>query len=160
MVGDHLRVYRRLKDRARILQLLSQLDGVDKVSVVGNRKRPLYIIDDQRLGVLHSRASRSRIADMSDSQIALQLGQSLLLENIIDMPEPFSRQDPAPAAGVSHGNAAALLPSVLQGKKPIIYGCRNIPPVQVISSEHSAFFTQACLGLLKITHVINSLSSQ
>ena len=36
MICDHLRINRRLEDRARILQFSSQLDSIDKIPVVGN----------------------------------------------------------------------------------------------------------------------------
>src|SRR5699024_10909137 len=117
MVRDHLRVDGRLEDRTGIFQFLSQFQRVDKISVVRDSERPLYIVDDKGLRVLHTGPSCGGLADMTYSQVSSQFENCLLVKHLIDMPKPFPGNDLPLSESIRHCHPTALLPPVLQCKK-------------------------------------------
>ena len=62
------------------------------------------------------------------------------------------------AGGIAYGNAAALLSSVLQGKKPVINRRSHIASVEIINAENAAFLVKPVVFQLCVKAKVFHLS--
>ena len=100
-------------------------------------KRTLNVLRDQRLSVFQDAGACCGISHMSDGNRSGKRIKDRMVENFTDQSHVLMAPDPAI---VIDGNAAALLSTVLQGKKAIIHQWRDLKFISVKNTENSAFF--------------------
>ena len=129
-----------MEDAARQLELFAQFGRVCEVPVVGNGHGPLYMANDKRLRIGAQARARGGIAAVADAHLPAGHGvQHVLCEHFVHKAQLAALIDDA---AVVYGNAAALLPAVLQGIQRIIRRGHHVVAVPVIHAEHAAFLMQ------------------
>ena len=140
-VGDDLRVDRRVEDGAGEFELVAQQVGVAQVAVVRERHLPLLVIDGERLAVASACRACRAVAYMTDGNLALgEAGKNLAGKDIVDESEILVR---GKDAVIVHGDAAALLPAVLQRVKGVVGHRRDVRRLGRKYAEYTAFFMYA-----------------
>ena len=130
-----------MKEGAVFLQMIPQFLGVDQVSVVGQSQSSLYIVQHQRLGVDQSGGSCGGVPHMSDSQIAMEAVEVFFFKYLADQSHAFVGINISLRSfGVAYGNAAGLLPSVLESRESIVDRRRYVISGKVIDTENAAGF--------------------
>ena len=151
VVGDHLGVNGGLENGSGVLQLLPQLGRVHQIAVVGQPQGALHVVEHQRLGVLTGAAARSGVAHVAHPDISVHPLQMLRLKHFIAKPHSLVCGNlPLGSLRIADCDAAALLPPVLQGEKPVIDGRCHVCAIQVVDSENPAFFPQLVPSNVKI----------
>ena len=119
-----------------MLQFMPELIGIAQVSIVCNRQCSFDVAHDKRLGILPDARARGGLPHMADSDLALQFPQNFIIEGLRHQSHIFiTGNDPL----VVYGNAAALLPSVLEGQEPVVCGiCRVQCAIHRIDAEYAA----------------------
>ena len=119
-----------------MLQFMPELIGIAQVSIVCNRQCSFDVAHDKRLGILPDARARGGIPHMADSDLALQLPQDLIIEGLRHQSHILiTGNDPL----VVYGNAAALLPSVLESQEPVVCSiCRIQCAIHRIDAEYAA----------------------
>ena len=130
------------------LQLLPQGIGIDQIPVVDQGQRPFTVVYHNGLGIIPVCNAGGPIAHMTHCHVPLpQPGQNFRGNHLFHQAQVFvGRND----AVVAHGNAAALLPPVLQGKEAVIAGGGDLLVLLTIDAEDTAFLSQLShrLGIL------------
>ena len=111
-VQDHLGVRGGLEDRARRLQLVAQDRRVHQVAVVAHRDGPAVALDEIGLGIGGHGVARRGVAHVAHGPVALEQGQPLVREDVVDEAHPLLD---AQALAVARDDARRLLPAVLLG---------------------------------------------
>lgn len=115
-VSQNLCVRRGLKNAPLIFELLLQLGGVDKVSVMGKRQTAVALgTEEERLYIFVSAASSRRIPNVPDCAFSLYFAELAILKHFSDQPLAFVRRQ---FFTVSCYNASPLLSSVLEAVEP------------------------------------------
>ncbi len=138
-MGDNLGIAGGVEDAAGKLQLLPQLGGVHQVAVVGHRHGALDVVNDHGLGVGPAAGAGGGVPDMAHSHLPLaQGGQDVLGEDLAHQPQVLMvADDPV----IADGDAAALLPPVLEGVEGQVGGNRHILFFTfIIDAKEAAFF--------------------
>ena len=149
VAGDQLRIDGGLKNGSRIFQLPAKLRRVHQISVMRKPQRSLHVVQHQRLRVFSGAASRRGIPHVSHADIPLQPADVLRMKDLVDQSHVLYGSDLSlRPGGIAHGDAAALLPSVLQGEKPVINRPRHIFSVKIVHAEDAAFFLQSVFSVL------------
>ena len=129
-----------MEDCAGQLQFAAELGGVTEVPVVRQRHFPLLMIDLNRLAVSAAGTAGRAVAHMADGHIPLrQTRKRIGRKDFADQPDVLMR---GKNTIVVDDNAAALLPTVLQGIQAVIYGVSDIRFMRAHYPEHAAFFVQ------------------
>ena len=97
---------------APIGQLFLELDGVDDVAVVRQRKLERWAVGQNGLGVRQIAAAGGRVACVTDSDVAGQAGEVVLVEGLRHQAHRSTGPDVLPVAG---RYPDALLPPMLKG---------------------------------------------
>ena len=127
-----------MENRALQFQLGAKLIGIDKISVVCKRHASFDMIDDDRLRVVPVARAGRAVAHMADRHIAhAKLVQILRCKHVVDKTDILIS---VKNAVVVHHDAAAFLPSVLEGKKSVIGHMRDIVRRIAENAEYAAFF--------------------
>ena len=122
-----------------ILKLLPQLVHPYQVSVVDHRQGALHIFDGQGLGVLPLPGPGGGIAHMAHGHGPIQPLKGLFVKHLADQAHILIK---GLLPVVDGGDAAGLLPPVLQGIQPVIGGL-GAAPRRIIDTEHAALLVQA-----------------
>ena len=145
-ISDDLRVCGARKNHALLQKLLSHLFRVCDISVVGERKRPLGIIQKYGLRIFHTAGSGCRIADMTDSDVAVKALQHLLRKHLAHQAHALVGSNVADrSVHITDYDTGRLLPSVLQGYQPIINHLRRIIVILLPDTKYAALLMKLVL---------------
>ena len=155
-VADDLGIGGAVEDSALVFQLAAKLQSVRQVAVVAEGHGAPAMPDDHGLGVGPDAAAGGGVADMAGGHMGrglCQRSQHRRGEHLIDKAEvPVAVDD----AVIVHGDAAALLPTVLQSVQGRVSGSRHIlRACTVIDAENAALFVKR---VCKIRHYSSSIS--
>ena len=111
---------------------------IDDVAVVRQREIARVVTEKERLDILHAAASGSGIAHMADSRRPFQSSKFLLVENLGHQSPTL---DAVKSAVLIHrDDAGPLLPTVLQGMKPVVGQRRGVR--HPVDAENPALLVQ------------------
>ena len=132
---DHLRVGRRLEDRASLHELVLELAGIDEIAVVPDRDLPVRAIDQNRLRVIDVAVAGRRVAHVTDRDVAGQFFERLFRKRIGHITHRLRDAD---GAAVRRGDAGAFLAAMLKRIKTQVgqVGSLRVPE----DAENAAFF--------------------
>ena len=144
--GDHFRIRGTLEYRSLLLQLLAEQRRVGHIPVVGNDQAALDVIHAKGLNVAPVVAAGGGIARMADGNAPLHPGEDLLVKDLVHQSQILVKAD---QVAVVDGDAAGLLPAVLQGIQCVINASGSIDGfgIPVEDAEHAAFFVDLLQGL-------------
>jgi hypothetical protein len=114
-VDDHFCVGRGLENRTGPNERVAQFAGIDQVAVVPDRQLPVGAVDHDRLGIGEPALAGRRVAHVAHREMSRQLGQRVVVEDIIDIAHRLRHAD---GRAVGCGNAGAFLSAVLQRIEP------------------------------------------
>ena len=125
--------------RALKLKPGAELEGIDKISVVGKSHSALDVIDNDRLNVFSRVAAGRAVSYVTYRDVsAAERRKTLRAEHVVHKPGVLiGMKQPV----VVDNYAAALLPAVLEREQPEIHVGRKVAGGVGIYSEHSAFFS-------------------
>ena len=106
-----------------LLQLITQLHGIDQIAVVGQGKGTQSGHQDQGLGVAHPGTSGCGIPRMTNRQIAGHALQHVLIKHLADQAHVFVQANPI---ALKDSNTSGFLAAVLQGVEPEITKAGNL----------------------------------
>ena len=139
-VGDDLRVAGGVEDGAVQLQLAAQLEGVAQVAVVGQRQLALLVVDLDGLAVVSVVGAGSAVAHMTHRHGAIgEVVHDVLGEHIADEPQILVG---VKESVVTDHDAAALLPSVLEGVETVVGGAGHRSGLWGIDAKDAALFVK------------------
>ena len=140
-IGDDLGIAGGVEDRASQLQLLAQLPGVNEVAVMAQSQGALEVIDQQGLGIAAALGAGGAVAAVAHGHAALmELFQHITGKNLVDQTHVLVAVD---HAVVVDGDAAALLPAMLQGVEGVVGGGHHAGfSVLEVDTEYAAFLMQ------------------
>ncbi len=126
-----------MEDRPLQLELIAKLIGIAEIAVVREGELALLMVDLDRLTVCAVVASRRAVADVTDRHGRLgKACKPFWCEDLTDQSEVLVRTKDAVI--VDH-DAAALLPSVLEGVEPVIGKACYIDRLRRKHTEYTAF---------------------
>ena len=140
-IGDDLGIAGGVEDRAAQLQLLAQLPGVDEVAVMAQSQGALEVVDEHGLSVDAALCAGGAVAAVAHGHAALvQLFQHVAGKDLVDQAHVLVAVD---HAVVVDGDAAALLPAMLQGVERVVGGGHHAGfSVLEVDAEYAAFLMQ------------------
>lgn len=121
---------------AAILQVLSQLGGIDHVAVVDKGEVTAVVPEEERLDILYAASAVCGVAHVADRHISVERSEILAVEDFGHEPESL---DPVKfSLIVDRDDSAALLAAMLKRVEAVVGhlgGVRDSP-----DTEHPAFF--------------------
>ena len=145
-----------MEDGSLIFQLGAQLDGVGQVSVVAQSHGAAAMPHDHGLGIGAGAAACGGIPDMAGRHPCAGVGKAGQNRRGKDLVDQTQIPVAVDHTVVVDGDAAALLPAVLQRVQSRVRGCGHILcSCAVIDAEHAAFFVKR---ICKIRHYSSSIS--
>src|SRR5713226_5708462 len=133
-----LAVRRRLENRTVRFELLAQFLEIDEVAVMRERKSAARVLDHERLAVLESRRTGSRVAIVANRSRAFEPVDYLGIENVGDQSHPAMRDE---RLAVGRDDSGRLLSPMLQRVEAEIYQVRCLGVA--IDAEDTAFLVEA-----------------
>src|SRR5699024_1703397 len=138
-----------MKNCAGFCQTVPESIGIYQISVVGQRQRSFDIAEDKRLGIGQLGGSRGGIPHMTDPQVAMEGAQAFFFKYLTHqshaLMEVYISSWPR---GIADGDAAGLLPSVLEGGESIVDRGRRVVSGKIINAENAAGLFDFAVAIL------------
>lgn len=121
---------------AAILQVLSQLGGIDHVAVVDKGEVTAVVPEEERLDILYAASAVCGVAHMADRHVTVQRTEILGVEDFGHEPESL---DPVKfSIIVDRDDSAALLAAMLKRVEAVVGHLGGVGHAP--DTEHPAFF--------------------
>ena len=135
-VGQDLAVGCGLEKAAAVLQVLSQLRGIDHVAVVDKGEVTAVVPEEKRLDILDAATAMGGVAHVADRHISVERSEILAVEDFGHEPESL---DPVKfSIIVDRDDSAAFLAAMLKGMETVVGHLGGVGHAP--DTEHPAFF--------------------
>ena len=135
-MGQDLAVGCGLEKAAAVLQVLSQLRGIDHVAVVDKGEVTAVVPEEKRLDILDAATAMGGVAHVADRHISVERSEILAVEDFGHEPESL---DPVKfSIIVDRDDSAAFLAAMLKGMETVVGHLGGVGDSP--DTEHPAFF--------------------